>query len=127
MALKPRFKLGVVAAVGAAAVAVTTAVAVPSAAASGPAPVTAGARYLALGDSIPFGFRESNAVQAPKYADASTFIGYPYLVARDLGLRLTNAACPGETAASFINAGNLDHGCLAQGDGTPGGYRSVYP
>src|SRR5689334_2727064 len=127
MALKPRIKVGVLAAVGAAALAVTTAVAVPSEAASGPAPVTSGARYLALGDSIAFGYRESTAVQAPDYAHASTFHGYPELVAQDLGLKLTNAACPGETAQSFITTGDRDHGCSAQGDGTPGGYRSLFP
>ena len=127
MAMKPRLKLCVLAAVGAAVVAVTTAVAAPSEAASGPAPVSSGSRYLALGDSIPFGFRESNAVQTPNYAHASTFVGYPALVARDLHLRLTNASCPGETAASFIDAGQVDNGCLAQHDGTPGGYRSVHP
>src|ERR1700751_924980 len=125
MALKPRIKVGVLAAVGAAALAVTTAVAVPSEAASGPAPVTSGARYLALGDSIAFGYRESNAVQAPNYAKASTFHGYPELVARDLGLKLTNAACPGETAQSFITAGDLDHGCTVGGDGTSPGYRAA--
>jgi len=127
MAMRPKVKLGVLAAVGAAAVALTTAVAVPSEAASGPAPVSAGSRYLALGDSIPFGYRESNAVNAPNYAKPGTMVGYPFLVAHDLGLRLTNASCPGETAASFIKAGNIDHGCSAQGDGTPGGYRTLFP
>jgi lysophospholipase L1-like esterase len=128
MASKPKIKLVVLAAVGAAAVAVTTAVAAPSEAASGPAPVTAGSRYLALGDSIAFGYREPTAEQTPNYAKASTFHGYPYLIAQDLGLKLTDAACPGETAASFIKTGNLDHGCTVDEHNDPNsGYRANFP
>lgn len=127
LALKPRKTLATLAAVGAAVAALTAAGAVPASAVAGPAPVTQGSRYLALGDSIAFGFRESNAVQTPNYAKAGTFIGYPALIAQDLGLRLTNAACPGETTASFITAGRLDHGCTLQENETSPGYRAVFP
>jgi len=127
LALKPRKTLATMTAVGAAVVALTAAGVTPAAAASTPAPVTQGARYLALGDSIAFGFRESDAVQTPHYNRPSTFHGYPYLIAKNLGLRLTNAACPGETAASFITAGKYDHGCSLQEDETSPGYRAAFP
>ena len=57
----------------------------------------------------------------------ASFHGYPYLIAQNLGLRMTNAACPGETAASFITAGHLDHACTVQDDGTSPGYRAAFP
>jgi lysophospholipase L1-like esterase len=126
LAKKPR-TLATIAAVGAAVAALTTAGAAPAAAASTPAPVTQGSRYLALGDSIAFGYREGDAVQTPNYQKPATFHGYPYLIAKNLGLRLTNAACPGETAASFITAGHLDHGCTLQEDETSPGYRTAFP
>ena len=40
-------------------------------------PVVPGTRYLALGDSVTFGYMESNVVPAPNYNDASNFLGYP--------------------------------------------------
>ena len=126
-AMKPRKKIATLAAVGAAVAALTTAGTAPAVAATTPAPVTQGSRYLALGDSIAFGYRESNAVQTPNYAKPSTFHGYPYLVGQDLGLKVTNASCPGETAASFIKAGNLDHACTVGDDGTSPGYRAAFP
>ena len=62
------------------------------------------------------------------YAKPATFHGYPYLIGQDLGLKVTNAACPGETAASFITAGNLDHGCSADENGvSAAGYRMNFP
>jgi lysophospholipase L1-like esterase len=125
MAMKPKFRIGALAAVGAAALAITTVVAVtPSQAATTPAPVSAGARYLALGDSIAFGYREASSVNAPNYADASDFTGYPELVANDLDLKLTNAACPGETAASFIDTSRPDNGCNRDDHNGPG-YRAA--
>ncbi len=126
LAKRPRKLLATMAAVGAV-VSLTTAGAASATAATTPAPVTQGSRYLALGDSIAFGYRESDAVQTPDYSKPGTFHGYPYLIAQNLGLRLTNAACPGETAASFITAGHLDHACTVQDDGTSPGYRSVFP
>lgn len=127
LATKPRRTLATLAAVGAAVAALGTAAAAPVAAAATPAPVTQGARYLALGDSIAFGYRESDAVQTPNYTKPASFHGYPDLIAQDLGLRMTNAACPGETTASFITAGKYDHGCTVQANGTSPGYRSVFP
>lgn len=120
MALKPTKKFAAIVAVGATALAVTAAVAAPSLAASGPAPTTSGGRYLALGDSIPFGYRESHAEFPTNPQKPSTEIGYPKMVAQDLGLQLTNAACPGETTSSFITKGDQDNGCTTAVDGSPG-------
>lgn len=65
------------------------------------------ATYLALGDSVPFGFREDQAPQP----GASNFIGYPELIAGDLGLSLLNASCPGESTDSFIDPTKPSFGC----------------
>lgn len=98
-----------------------------------PLPVVAGSRYLALGDSVSFGYIESNATTAQDYAKPKNFIGYPEDVAANLGLKLTNAACPGETTGSFINVNAQSNGCTnlpsttAGGPPAPGGYRANYP
>ena len=65
------------------------------------APTSAGGgSYLALGDSVPFGFRGG---LAGEYRDATNFVGYPEMVGADLGLDVINATCPGETTASLLN------------------------
>jgi lysophospholipase L1-like esterase len=84
-------------------------------------PAHAGSRYLALGDSVPFGFREATNTPTPDYTKPDTFVGYPEDVAADLSLNLTNAACPGETTASFIDVTAPSNGC------EPPGYRSLFP
>ncbi|SFE18490.1 Lysophospholipase L1 [Blastococcus tunisiensis] len=66
--------------------------------------------YLALGDSVPFGSYDG---AGDAYEDADNFVGYPQLVGAQLGLAVSNAACPGETTVSF-----RDGGC---------GYRESYP
>jgi lysophospholipase L1-like esterase len=102
-------------------------------AAKKPLPVVAGSRYLALGDSVPFGYIESNATTAQDYSKPKNFIGYPEDVAANLGLKLTNAACPGETTDSFIDVKAQSNGCTnlpgttAGGTPTPGGYRAANP
>lgn len=69
-----------------------------------PAPkVTSGSRYLALGDSVTFGYQESPVVPTPNYHVASNFLGYPEMLGAELRLKVANAACPGETSSSFIN------------------------
>src|SRR5437660_52532 len=40
-------------------------------------PVVPGSRYLAIGDSVTFGYMESNVVPAPNYHNASNFLGHP--------------------------------------------------
>lgn len=95
-------------------------------------PVVAGSRYLALGDSVAFGYRESTNLPAPDYSSARHFRGYPEELASMLGLRLTNAACPGETTASFLKTTAQSNGCENSWDTTTGatspvGYRTAYP
>jgi lysophospholipase L1-like esterase len=96
-----------------------------------PAPVTAGSTYLALGDSIPFGYQEPETVPAPDYKNASSFRGYPEILGRELRLKVVNAACPGETTASLITLSALSYTCEnlidANGKPTAGGYRQLRP
>ena len=86
---------------------------------------TAGDRtYLALGDSVPFGFIGN----APSlYPDPDNFVGYPDLLADDWDLRLVNASCPGETTASFIDADAQSNGCANSLDPSGLGYRDRFP
>jgi lysophospholipase L1-like esterase len=65
--------------------------------------------YLALGDSVPFGYRAS--VSGQDYRDATSFVGYPEKIAADRHLRLLNASCPGETTDSFQNTSAPSNGC----------------
>jgi lysophospholipase L1-like esterase len=89
-------------------------------------PVTPGSGYLALGDSVTFGYEESQVVPAPNYPDASSFIGYPEMLGSELHLTVANAACSGETSASLINASAQSNGCEnAPGNGAA--YRKLYP
>jgi lysophospholipase L1-like esterase len=82
--------------------------------------------YLALGDSVTFGYRESDTSPSPNYLDASNFASYAEDVGVALGYQLANASCPGETSASFISKSAQSVGCESSPGGGPG-YRSVYP
>jgi len=102
------------------------------AASSAVKPVVAGTPYLALGDSIVFGYRESSNTPTPDYSNAANFRGYPEDIAAAMGLELTNAGCPGETTASLINKNAASNGCENHYDPTSqqqvdGGYRTLYP
>jgi lysophospholipase L1-like esterase len=88
--------------------------------------VTPGSRYLALGDSATFGYEEPSVVPAPRYAKAAGFRGYPEHLASRLRLKVANAACPGETSASFINAAAQSLDCESLPDGRRG-YRKLGP
>jgi lysophospholipase L1-like esterase len=89
--------------------------------------------YLALGDSIPFGY-DPTVVIAP---EPDKYTGYPEVVAQFSHLlrskKLVNAACPGETSASFLVLNAPDYGCLGTGpQGQPGfkysiGLHTMYP
>ncbi len=70
--------------------------------------------YLALGNSVAFGF---NPLLDKSNAD--NFIGYPTPVAAALKESLTNASCPGETSSHFISLAGSDNGC--------GAYRGNFP
>ena len=72
--------------------------------------------YLALGDSVVFGFITQAGFE---YVNPTNFIGFPDYVGRDLRLNDVNAACPGETTASFLSASAPDLGCR--------GFRSQAP
>jgi lysophospholipase L1-like esterase len=82
--------------------------------------------YLALGDSVTFGFREAQSLPTPNYLDASSFVGYPEDVGTALGLRVANASCPGETSTSLIEANVTSHGC-ENSNGVGPGYRTLFP
>ncbi len=82
--------------------------------------------YLALGDSVGFGYVPPAAVPAPNYLDAHSFIGYPEYLAQQLNERVSNATCPGETAASMVVAGAQSNGC-ENSPGSPVGYRTLFP
>jgi lysophospholipase L1-like esterase len=82
--------------------------------------------YLALGDSVAFGYVPPNAVPAPNYLDAHSFVGYPEYLAQQLHERVSNASCPGETTSSLITAGAPSNGC-ENSPGSPVGYRTLFP
>jgi lysophospholipase L1-like esterase len=64
--------------------------------------------YLALGDSVTFGF----IVQAGfQYRNPDNFVGYPTYVGDAFRLDTVNASCPGETTSAFISPTGADLGC----------------
>jgi len=87
---------------------------------------TANRDYLALGDSVTFGYREPTTSPTPNYLDASSFVGYPEEIGAALGLKVANAACPGETSTSLVEADVQSNGCENSPGGGPG-YRTAYP
>lgn len=69
-----------------------------------------GPSYLALGDSVVFGYIAGDGFA---YRNANNFVGYPDYAGRDLGLNVVNASCPGEASGGFQVAapGGNDNGC----------------
>ena len=67
--------------------------------------------YLALGDSVSFGFDPTVTAPAP-----AKYSGYPEVIASALHLlhseKEENASCPGQTSGSFL-IGGADNGCQA--------------
>jgi lysophospholipase L1-like esterase len=61
--------------------------------------------YLALGDSLPFGYNP--LVQPP---DLSDYFGYPSIISAITKNSLTNASCPFETTATFLSGGTTPDG-----------------
>jgi hypothetical protein len=89
------------------------AVAAVSLSALATAPAEATARhggYLALGDSVAFGYRPGAVTPVSDYLNAANFSGYAEKYAALRGLRLANASCPGETTASMLKAGAQSNG-----------------
>ena len=67
------------------------------------------APYLALGDSLPYGW---DPVTPPfPFVSPGFHVGYPEIYAEVAGLSLTNASCPGETSGSFLDRELPDNGC----------------
>lgn len=89
-------------------------------------PVHAGVDYLALGDSVAFGYRPSAVTSPATYLDASNFVGYPEDLAEQKSVHLSNASCPGETTASMITVGAQSNGC-ENSIGSSYGYRTFFP
>ena len=65
-------------------------------------------RYLALGDSVTFGFIDNAGFE---YVNAANFIGFPTYAGLSANMNVVNAACPGETTASFLSSSGIDNGC----------------
>jgi lysophospholipase L1-like esterase len=65
--------------------------------------------YLALGDSYAFAFNPN--ISLAGRLNPANFPGYTDTVAAALELKLTNAACPGETSGSMISGKRPDNGC----------------
>jgi lysophospholipase L1-like esterase len=89
--------------------------------------VTPGSTYLALGDSVSFGYQEAQVVPHPDYSKASNFLGWPEHTGRALHLRVVNASCPGETSASLIDPSAQAFGCENAAGNTNISYRKSYP
>ncbi|HEY5429369.1 MAG TPA: SGNH/GDSL hydrolase family protein [Solirubrobacteraceae bacterium] len=90
-------------------------------------PVVPGSQYLALGDSVTFGYMESQVVPAPDYQNAAAFLGYPEQLGAELHLSVANASCPGETSSSLVNVSAPSNGCENNPAHTSSNYRTSYP
>jgi lysophospholipase L1-like esterase len=64
--------------------------------------------YLALGDSVSFGYITQAGFE---YRNPDNFVGFPDYVGQALGMTPTNASCPGETTVGFSSATGADNGC----------------
>ncbi|OXM67713.1 SGNH/GDSL hydrolase family protein [Amycolatopsis vastitatis] len=82
--------------------------------------------YLALGDSVAFGYRPGAVTPPADYLNPANFRGYAEKYASLRGLRLANASCPGETTASMLTPGAQSNGC-ENSLGSPAGYRTSFP
>jgi lysophospholipase L1-like esterase len=61
--------------------------------------------YLALGDSVAFGFDPLVDLRSQEVS------GYPELIAAARGLEVTNLACPGEATGGFVSPTGADNHC----------------
>ncbi len=99
-------------------------VAVPAANAAQTAPViqppVAGGTYLALGDSLAFGYQQAkvNACAGTGCTSPDTQFSTGYVDvfgqlfgANTLGVNTVNLGCPGETSVTLVNATNATTGC----------------
>jgi lysophospholipase L1-like esterase len=65
-------------------------------------------RYLALGDSIAFGFNPLVTM-----GDLNQYIGFPEILSRLVHRKVANASCFGESSGSFLVLNAPDLGCQA--------------
>jgi len=72
-------------------------------------------KYLALGDSVAFGYTPL----AKTAGDLKDYSGYPDIVSKGVHLQVANASCFGESAAHFLNLLAPDTGCQA--------WRAMFP
>ena len=79
----------------------------PSLLAQNPENAFKNTRYLALGDSIAFGYNPTVPIALANYQ------GYPEYVSNAVHQNVANASCVGETTGSFLHAGVPDLGCAA--------------
>jgi lysophospholipase L1-like esterase len=87
-----------------------------TAASANPPAVRGNDGFLALGDSVVFGYITADGYA---YGNAMNFIGYPAYVGAGLRFSVANASCPGETTEGFISSSGADNGCRP--------YRSYFP
>jgi lysophospholipase L1-like esterase len=66
-----------------------------------------GHSYLALGDSVSFGFNPDPSL----WPNADNFTGYPEIVAQRLNIEEVNASCPGEATGGFLDLNGTDNLC----------------
>src|SRR5262249_31665042 len=64
--------------------------------------------YLALGDSVVFGFITQAGFE---YRNPANFVDYPDYVAQALRFTEVNASCPGEATSGFLSSTGGDNGC----------------
>jgi lysophospholipase L1-like esterase len=69
---------------------------------------TGSSPYLALGDSIVFGYINQAGFE---YYNPENFVSYADWTSIALGLSDANAGCPGETSGSFLSSNAPDLGC----------------
>ena len=74
---------------------------------NGGSTASAKARYLALGDSIAFGYSPLVTTRA----DPGAYRGYPEIIGSVRGNSVDNAGCVGETSGSLLSATAADNGC----------------
>src|SRR5487761_130092 len=74
----------------------------------GSSQAASGHPYLALGDSVGFGYITQAGFE---YGNADNFVGFPDYVAPALGFTEVNASCPGEATTGFISSTGADNGC----------------
>jgi lysophospholipase L1-like esterase len=66
-------------------------------------------RYLALGDSVPFGYSPLVTIPSPP----RRYVGYPEVIGARSGLTVTNLSCPGQASGGMNSLSGADNGCFS--------------